>query len=173
MSLQCFQHYAALGCVLPPGPAMYIVLQIVSSSYTAAAYLASIGFGTKVQPGKSVLLLGSEGMAEELLAAGFEVIDVNALQLPAMNTVEAMLNMQASHLECGQMPGALCMAEVARSMCSSTTSCTSIGVCQLVWQQHCLLIPNYISCKHSCIHDFKSAPVCCSLASPYGACAFL
>eukprot|EP00775_Hariotina_reticulata_P009141 gene9141-9309_t len=33
--------------------------EIVSSSYTAAAYLASIGFGTQVQPGKSVLLLGN------------------------------------------------------------------------------------------------------------------
>jgi len=52
----------------------------------------------QVQADKSVLLLGSEGMADELRAAALKVIDANTLQLPVMNTVDAMLDMQASWL---------------------------------------------------------------------------
>jgi len=67
-------------------------VQIVSSSYTAAAYLSSIGFGQQTQPGKAVLLLGSQGMADELTAAGIHVIDATHLSLPPMDTVGAMLD---------------------------------------------------------------------------------
>jgi ribonucleotide monophosphatase NagD (HAD superfamily) len=69
-------------------------LQIVSSSYTAAAYLSSIGFGGSLQPGKHVLLLGSQGTADELAAAGLQVLDAEQLQLPVLDAVDTMLQMQ-------------------------------------------------------------------------------
>jgi hypothetical protein len=69
-------------------------MQIVSSSYTAAAYLSSIGFGQSLQPGKQVLLLGSQGTADELAAAGLAVLDAEQLQLPVLDSVDAMLQMQ-------------------------------------------------------------------------------
>jgi ribonucleotide monophosphatase NagD (HAD superfamily) len=69
-------------------------LQIVSSSYTAAAYLSSIGFGRSLQPGKHVLLLGSQGTADELAAAGLQVLDAEQLQLPVLDSVDTMLQMQ-------------------------------------------------------------------------------
>lgn len=68
--------------------------EIVSSSYTAAAYLASIGFGQRLHPGKRVLLLGSAGMAEELSAAGLSVLDAAELRLPVLESVDAMLATQ-------------------------------------------------------------------------------
>ncbi|WIA32649.1 hypothetical protein OEZ86_003450 [Tetradesmus obliquus] len=68
--------------------------EIVSSSYTAAAYLSSIGFGQSLQPGKHVLLLGSQGTADELAAAGLQVLDAKQLQLPVLDSVDAMLQMQ-------------------------------------------------------------------------------
>jgi hypothetical protein len=73
--------------------------QIVSSSYTAAAYLSSIGFGQSRQPGKHVLLLGSQGTADELAAAGLQVLDAQQLQLPVLESVEAMLQMQVGHCQ--------------------------------------------------------------------------
>lgn len=73
----------------------------MSSSYTAAAYLSSIGFGQSLQPGKHVLLLGSQGTADELAAAGLQVLDAKQLQLPVLDSVDAMLQMQVS------MPGTL------------------------------------------------------------------
>lgn len=83
------------------------VVQIVSSSYTAAAYLSSIGFGQAVQPDKQVLLLGSQGVADELAAAGLQVLDAEQLQLPVLDTVDKMLQMQVGgqqpHLRLGGM----------------------------------------------------------------------
>jgi ribonucleotide monophosphatase NagD (HAD superfamily) len=85
---------AALDCVC---------LQIVSSSYTAAAYLTSIGFGGSLQPGKHVLLLGSQGTADELAAAGLQVLDAEQLQLPVLDSVDTMLQMQVSLRPCDRL----------------------------------------------------------------------
>jgi hypothetical protein len=64
--------------------------QIVSSSYAAAAYLASAGLGA----GKRALLLGPEGTALELEAAGVPFVTARELGLPVMDSPDAMLRMK-------------------------------------------------------------------------------
>ncbi|KAF8071377.1 PGLP2 [Scenedesmus sp. PABB004] len=69
--------------------------EVVSSSYAAAAYLASVGFGTPaLQPGKRVLLLGTGGTRDELLGAGLEVVEPEQLHLPPQDSPDAMLRLQ-------------------------------------------------------------------------------
>lgn len=77
-------------CTCPPLQRLPCT-QIVSSSFTAAAYLQSAGFAGS---GKRALLLGSSGMADELRAAGIAVVDAAALQLPLLDSVDAMLQLQ-------------------------------------------------------------------------------
>ncbi|KAF6251565.1 HAD-like domain-containing protein [Scenedesmus sp. NREL 46B-D3] len=87
-------------------------VEVVSSSYTAAAYLASMGFGQSLQPGKHVLLLGSQGTADELAAAGLQVLDAEQLQLPVLESVDAMLQMQLVYASAclRELPGCLFVA---------------------------------------------------------------
>eukprot|EP00878_Enallax_costatus_P045096 GHUV01053994.1.p1 GENE.GHUV01053994.1~~GHUV01053994.1.p1 ORF type:complete len:205 (+),score=63.30 GHUV01053994.1:536-1150(+) len=68
--------------------------EIISSSYTAAAYLSSIGFGQTSYSGKHALLFGSPGMHDELTEAGVQVIDGRDLQLPLLDDVQSMLQLQ-------------------------------------------------------------------------------
>lgn len=61
-------------------------VQIVSSSYTVAAYLQELGFGSSSGPhaGQKVLLLGSQGVEQELELHGVPYIAGSTLQLPLM-----------------------------------------------------------------------------------------
>ncbi|KAG2445344.1 hypothetical protein HYH02_008809 [Chlamydomonas schloesseri] len=66
--------------------------EIVSSSYCAAAYLTSQGFGpggTRGARGK-VLLLGWSGVEQELEQAGIPYVGGRALKVPAMDDLDAM-----------------------------------------------------------------------------------
>ena len=63
-------------------------LQIVSSSYAAAAYLKDIGFSSKV------LLLGPVGVELELQQAGIEYVGGEGWQVPLQDTADAMLGLQ-------------------------------------------------------------------------------
>jgi hypothetical protein len=63
---------------LPPPPPYWPLhhVQIVSSSYTAAAYLESIGYKQqRLAAGQApcVLLMGSSGMRDELEGVGLQV----------------------------------------------------------------------------------------------------
>lgn len=60
--------------------------EIVSSSFAAAAYLRSIGFT------KRVLLIGPQGVREELEEAGLTYIDSTQLDLPLYTTTDSMLD---------------------------------------------------------------------------------
>jgi hypothetical protein len=69
----------------PSLPALLALLQIVSSSYTAAAYLNSIGYKQhRLAAGQvpCVLLMGSTGMRDELEAVGLQVSCRAAAQHP-------------------------------------------------------------------------------------------
>ncbi|KAI8467196.1 MAG: HAD-like domain-containing protein [Monoraphidium minutum] len=68
--------------------------EVVSSSYAAAVYLQSIGFGSTVQPGKKVLLLGPQGVEEELALAGIPYVTASSLGLPPFDSPDAMLAME-------------------------------------------------------------------------------
>ncbi|KIY95479.1 pyridoxal (pyridoxine, vitamin B6) phosphatase [Monoraphidium neglectum] len=68
--------------------------EVMSSSYGAAAYLQSIGFGISLQPGKKVLLLGPEGVEHELALAGVPFVAARGLGLPIYDSPDAMLRME-------------------------------------------------------------------------------
>lgn len=57
----------------------------MSSSYAAAAYLKSVGFK------KKVLLIGPQGLEDEIKLRGIDYINSNDLHLPVYNSVEDML----------------------------------------------------------------------------------
>lgn len=67
---------------------MKCALQIVSSSYAAAAYLKSIGFS------KKALLLAPPGVEEEMALAGINIVRAADLNLPVYETVESMLEIK-------------------------------------------------------------------------------
>ncbi|GLI70322.1 hypothetical protein VaNZ11_015277 [Volvox africanus] len=65
--------------------------EIVSSSYCAAAYLTSVGFGANgSRADKKVLLLGWSGVEQELRAADIPFIGGRELQVPVMDSMDAM-----------------------------------------------------------------------------------
>lgn len=66
----------------------------MSSSYAAAAYLQSVGFGTTLHPGKRVLLLGPEGCELELELAGIPYVTGAQLGLGVLDSPDAMLRLQ-------------------------------------------------------------------------------
>ncbi|GIL85777.1 hypothetical protein Vretifemale_14214 [Volvox reticuliferus] len=69
--------------------------EIVSSSYCAAAYLKSVGFGANgSRTDKKVLLLGWTGVEQELRAADIPFIGGREFQLPAMDSMDAMKELQ-------------------------------------------------------------------------------
>jgi hypothetical protein len=76
-------------CAPPPAPAPS--KKIVSSSYAAAAYLKTTGFGVTRQRGKKALLLGPEGTALELAVAGVPFVTARELGLPVLDSPDAML----------------------------------------------------------------------------------
>jgi hypothetical protein len=69
-------------------------LQIVASSYAAAAYLSSIGFGKTLMPGKRALVFGSQGMVDELELVGIPFITGEQLQLPSLPDPDSMKRIQ-------------------------------------------------------------------------------
>ncbi|PNW82043.1 hypothetical protein CHLRE_06g271400v5 [Chlamydomonas reinhardtii] len=65
--------------------------EIVSSSYCAAAYLTSQGFGPGgSRPCSKVLLLGWSGVEQELEQAGIPYVGGRALKVPPMDDLDAM-----------------------------------------------------------------------------------
>ncbi|GLC44758.1 hypothetical protein PLESTF_001055400 [Pleodorina starrii] len=65
--------------------------EIVSSSYCAAAYLTSVGFGAGgSRAGQKVLLLGWSGVEQELQTAGIPFVGGRDFPLPPLDNIDAM-----------------------------------------------------------------------------------
>lgn len=80
----CCRRHSPLPINTPPPAPPYARAQVVSSSYAAAAYLSSVGFAG------TALLLGPQGVAEELSLLGIAHIDSSTLALSRCDTLEAI-----------------------------------------------------------------------------------